>query len=137
MLSIFGRPIPQKLATIEDVSAFAAANYKPKLYEGKIVLFRSTKRGPNEGDDEFLGWGELAKGGVDVNQVPSTPFRHSSGTGGQGVGRAASGLLGSFAHTRKPCNRNYRQPDLVELTSAVFPSFPRAGLRVSRTLVDL
>ena len=74
LLSIFGRPIPQKLATIEDVSAFAAANYKPKLYEGKIVLFRSTKRGPNEGDDEFLGWGELAKGGVDVNQVPSTHF---------------------------------------------------------------
>jgi thioesterase domain-containing protein/acyl carrier protein len=74
LLSIFGRPIPQKLATIEDVSAFAAANYKPKPYQGKIVLFRSTKRGANEGDDEYLGWGELARGGVDVNQVPSTHF---------------------------------------------------------------
>ena len=74
LLSIFGRPIPQKLATIEDISAFAAANYKPKLYQGKIVLFRSTKRGANEGDDEYLGWGELATGGVDVNQVPSTHF---------------------------------------------------------------
>ena len=74
LLSVFGRPIPQKLATIEDVSAFAAANYKPKLYQGKIVLFRSTKRGADEGDDEYLGWGELATGGVDVNQVPSTHF---------------------------------------------------------------
>ena len=74
LLSVFGRPIPQKLATIEDVSAFAAANYKPKLYLGKIVLFRSTKRGANEGDDEYLGWGDLATGGVDVNQVPSTHF---------------------------------------------------------------
>ena len=74
MLSVFGRPIPQKLATIEEISAFAAANYKPKRYQGKIVLFRSTQRGANEGDDEYLGWGELAAGGVDVNQVPSTHF---------------------------------------------------------------
>ena len=74
LLSVFGRPIPQKLATIEEISAFAAANYKPKLYQGKIVLFRSTLRGTNEGDDEYLGWGELAAGGVDVNQVPSTHF---------------------------------------------------------------
>jgi aspartate racemase len=74
LLSIFGRPIPQKLATIEDISTFAAANYKPKLYQGKVVLFRSTKRGANEGDDKYLGWGDLAAGGVDVNQVPSTHF---------------------------------------------------------------
>jgi thioesterase domain-containing protein/acyl carrier protein len=74
LLGIFGRPIPQKLATIEEVSTFAAANYKPKLYQGKIVLFRSTKRGANEGDDEYLGWGELATGGVEVSQVPSTHF---------------------------------------------------------------
>jgi thioesterase domain-containing protein/acyl carrier protein len=74
LLGILGRPIPQKLATIEEVSTFAAANYKPRLYQGKIVLFRSTKRGANEGDDEYLGWGELATGGVEVNQVPSTHF---------------------------------------------------------------
>jgi hypothetical protein len=52
LLGTFGRPIPQKLATIEDISTFAAANYKPKLYQGKVVLFRPTKRGANKGDNQ-------------------------------------------------------------------------------------
>jgi len=62
------------LTTIEEISMFAAANYKPKIYQGKITLFRSTERGADGGEDAYLGWGDLARGGVEVNQIPSTHF---------------------------------------------------------------
>jgi hypothetical protein len=32
-------------------------------------MFRSTSRDPWDGDDEFLGWGTLVAGGIDVYHV--------------------------------------------------------------------
>jgi len=69
-----GRPIPKELTTIEEVNTIAASNYKPKPYQGKLTVFRSTKRPADAVDDEYLGWGELARGGVEVNHIPSTHF---------------------------------------------------------------
>jgi thioesterase domain-containing protein len=66
------RPIPSSGGTIEDVNAFAGANYRPDVYSGRLTLFRSTRRGPLHGDDEFLGWGGLAAGGIEVHHIPST-----------------------------------------------------------------
>ena len=69
-----GRPLPQKVGAIEEVNFYAGAAYCPRTYSGKLTLFRSTKRFIGEGDDEFLGWGALAAGGVEVHHVPSTHF---------------------------------------------------------------
>ena len=38
-----------------ELNAFA--NYEPKPYPAALTLFRSTSRGPSDGEDEFLGWG--------------------------------------------------------------------------------
>jgi non-ribosomal peptide synthetase component F/thioesterase domain-containing protein/acyl carrier protein len=66
---VFGRPVPQRAGTIEDINRFAAANYVPRTYPGKLNLFR-TRRISSRIDDYCLGWGPLAQGGVEVHEVP-------------------------------------------------------------------
>jgi thioesterase domain-containing protein/acyl carrier protein/NAD(P)-dependent dehydrogenase (short-subunit alcohol dehydrogenase family) len=69
-----GRPLPQKMGVTEEVNAYAATGYYPNVYPGKVTLFRSTKRTIQQGSDDFLGWEELAGGGVEVHDVPGTHF---------------------------------------------------------------
>ena len=59
---------------IEDVNVRAGASYWPSFYRGKLTLFRSTSREPWDGDDEFLGWGGLVGGGIEVHHVPSSHY---------------------------------------------------------------
>lgn len=65
----FGRPVPQRAGSIEDINRFAAANYIPRTYAGKLTLFR-TRRRSSRVDDYCLGWGPLSQGGVEVHEVP-------------------------------------------------------------------
>jgi thioesterase domain-containing protein len=68
------RLAPQKIGALEEVNGYAAANYHPKRYPGKLTLFRSTKRAVQQGNDDYLGWGEFAGGGAEVHHVPGTHF---------------------------------------------------------------
>jgi thioesterase domain-containing protein len=45
--------------------------YKPKPYEGRVVLFRAT-HAPKEGSygPPDLGWGTLTAGGLDIIMIP-------------------------------------------------------------------
>jgi acyl transferase domain-containing protein/thioesterase domain-containing protein len=61
-------------ATIEDVNDRAGASYEPKIYPGKLTLFRSTSRRTQDGDDEFLGWGGLVAGGIEVHSIPADHY---------------------------------------------------------------
>lgn len=74
LFNALGRALPQKIASIEEMNAYAAVNYHPEAYPGKLTLFRSTQRVAQEGNDTLLGWGELASGGVEVHHVRSTHF---------------------------------------------------------------
>jgi thioesterase domain-containing protein/NAD(P)-dependent dehydrogenase (short-subunit alcohol dehydrogenase family)/acyl carrier protein len=69
-----GRPLPQRIDSIEEINSYAATHYYPKAYPGKVTLFRSTKRTIQQGSDEYLGWKELAGGGIEVHHVPGTHF---------------------------------------------------------------
>ena len=69
-----GNSTAPKGASIEEVNTFAAANYKPKTYPGVLTIFRSTTRRIEEGNDEFVGWGGLAKQGVEVHHIASNHF---------------------------------------------------------------
>ena len=66
--------VPQKVGGLEEANGYAAADYHPKVYPGKLTLFRSTKRAVQQGNDEYLGWGEFAAAGVQVHHVPGTHF---------------------------------------------------------------
>jgi thioesterase domain-containing protein len=70
----FGRQLPEYGSTIEDVNDRAGANYQPKIYPARLTLFRSTSRRTQDGHDEFLGWGDLVIGGIDVHQVPADHY---------------------------------------------------------------
>ena len=67
---MMGRPMPLPLRTIVQANRFAAANYVPRRYPGRLTLFRCLERDIRDRDDYFLGWSGLAGGGVDVIDVP-------------------------------------------------------------------
>jgi thioesterase domain-containing protein/NAD(P)-dependent dehydrogenase (short-subunit alcohol dehydrogenase family)/acyl carrier protein len=75
LLRAIGREAtPPSGATLEEVNTSAAAIYVPKPYSGHLTIFRSTTRRVEEGNDEFLGWGSLVNGGVEVHHIASTHF---------------------------------------------------------------
>ena len=62
--------LPRQHIELTDAFMDAAVRYKPGEYNGKVILFRARNRGINEvlfgSLDETMGWGPLAKGGVQV-----------------------------------------------------------------------
>jgi acyl transferase domain-containing protein len=58
--------------SLSQVNRQAAENYQPRPYPGAIHLFRATSRDAWEGDDEYLGWGQYVRAGIEVHHVAST-----------------------------------------------------------------
>jgi thioesterase domain-containing protein len=74
LLRALGRPHPARLpfVRINDANLIAAANYQPRRYPAALTLFRSTMRDLHDGADEFLGWGRLVAGGIELHHIPAT-----------------------------------------------------------------
>jgi aspartate racemase len=51
---------------------FPSADFQPKTYRGRVAVFRVSKQPRNRVSDPKLGWGQLAKGGVDIRVIPGT-----------------------------------------------------------------
>jgi thioesterase domain-containing protein len=66
------RQVPQSVGDIQDINAFAAANYRPKPYAGRLTLFRTLSPAGHGEDDHHFGWGALAAGGVEVHEIPGS-----------------------------------------------------------------
>ena len=49
---------------------FPGPDFVPRTYEGRIAVFRVREQPRNRIRDPQLGWGKLARGGVDVHLVP-------------------------------------------------------------------
>ena len=69
---VVGKSLPQTFGTVHDINSFAAANYAPRPFPGKVTIFRSAVRSFLEGNDELLGWRELA----DTLEVYDVPGSH-------------------------------------------------------------
>jgi thioesterase domain-containing protein/acyl carrier protein len=67
-----GRPLPRILRAPNQVNLFASLRYVAQPYPGRITMFRATGgitlEEPRYG--EFLGWQNIAQGGVEVCEVP-------------------------------------------------------------------
>ncbi len=50
--------------------AQALRNYNPKVYQGRVTLFRATKLPAGSDHDPQLRWGRLAAGGVETHLIP-------------------------------------------------------------------
>jgi thioesterase domain-containing protein len=64
-----GRQIPQRISTLENINRFAMSLFRPTVYPGKLIIFRSVSRGTTFDNDELLGWGRLVSGGIEVQDV--------------------------------------------------------------------
>ena len=65
------RPLPSKVGSVDNVNWFAARNYIPEQYAGSLVLLRAqTREADEEGYDYLLGWGGLARGGIEAYDIP-------------------------------------------------------------------
>jgi thioesterase domain-containing protein len=67
-----GRPSLQSLESAFDVNYFAAANYNPRVYPGRLVLFRAKDEESYDRDiwDHSLGWEPYAGAGMEVHELP-------------------------------------------------------------------
>lgn len=69
----------RKLAELERINVRAFANYRPRPYDGQLLLFRATKHYPDrivfKIDSRTNGWGPVVGSGLRVIDVPG---RHDS-----------------------------------------------------------
>ena len=65
----WGRPVPRVLWEIRGVMRRAAQNYVPKVYPGRVTLFRASKRRREIYPDPTMGWGNLAAGGLEIHET--------------------------------------------------------------------
>lgn len=72
LLHTLGKPIPNSLGTTKDRNRFLASLYRPKPYHGPVAIFRAMEHDRFHGDDEFLGWGGLLHGRVEIHDVPGS-----------------------------------------------------------------
>jgi thioesterase domain-containing protein len=54
------------------LDTFTALNYtyKPKVFSGRLLLFRANERPEKLNDDRTLGWSDVVRGGVKVHDIP-------------------------------------------------------------------
>ena len=45
---------------------------EPRVYPGNANAVSFHDEGPLDGDDEYLGWGDLVDGGIEVHHIPAT-----------------------------------------------------------------
>jgi len=71
-----GQSLPDNLQdfTFQQENDEAGSNYVPQAYPGRVTLFRCMDEiaGVSSYRDPLLGWGELATGGLEIHEVPST-----------------------------------------------------------------
>lgn len=69
---VFGtlhRPLPQGFSKLHWVNGFAMSQYRPTVYPGQLIIFRSVNREVSFENDELLGWGGMAARGIEVCDV--------------------------------------------------------------------
>ncbi|MGH9901783.1 MAG: thioesterase domain-containing protein, partial [Pyrinomonadaceae bacterium] len=62
--------LPGPLQQTESAIRQCAQNYVPRVYPGRVTLFRASKQPQGIYPDPELGWGGLASGGLEIHEVP-------------------------------------------------------------------
>ncbi|MBZ5595292.1 MAG: alpha/beta fold hydrolase [Acidobacteriia bacterium] len=110
-----GRPLPQQARKLYDVQSFAAANYVPKVYPGRLDLFRAKVKHQLEIHDGELGWGRLAQGGVAVHEVPGDHLTMNVGGNLQILAEQLKACLEQAQH--RPARVSHRSAENPALVS--------------------
>jgi thioesterase domain-containing protein len=67
---VMNRPVPKFARSHLVIFSAAGRDYTPTPYAGRLLLFRAEGRTAEYGDDETLGWNEIARDGITVHHVP-------------------------------------------------------------------
>jgi thioesterase domain-containing protein/acyl carrier protein len=67
-----GRPIPGPFRQLLEMHYQAMRDYVPKVYPGRVTLFRARVRPLFRLHGRDLGWGKLAGGGLEIVTVPGS-----------------------------------------------------------------
>ncbi len=70
LLGAVGQPLPKGVLETKYSIQDTETRYVPRIYPGRVTLFRAEKRELGLGSDPTLGWAALAAGGVEVHEVP-------------------------------------------------------------------
>jgi thioesterase domain-containing protein len=65
-----GQPLPKALQDVYMINRQALQEYVPQPYPGRLVLFRALVRSIAADPDPQMGWGKLAQGGLEIQDVP-------------------------------------------------------------------
>ena len=84
-----GSGSPRTQQNAYDINWFAAVNYRPRAYAGRIILFRTTDHRWDRRLPFDLGWRDLASGGLEIVEIPGD---HASIYSDQVVGILAGHL---------------------------------------------
>jgi oxalate---CoA ligase len=63
-------PLPRSADSVLMIHRGALKQYRPAPYPGRIILFRASERGIFEQSDPQMGWGQLANGGLEIQEIP-------------------------------------------------------------------
>jgi thioesterase domain-containing protein len=63
------KQVPSFMRSAYDINYVAVQNYQLRPYDGKLVLFRATYQGEEEGEYD-LGWSAIFRGGVEIHDLP-------------------------------------------------------------------
>lgn len=69
ILTSLGRPLPEALVVTQNLIAVATRTYRPKPFDGDLVLFRATKQIRGTYRDDTLGWSNFAKGKLEIHEI--------------------------------------------------------------------
>jgi FkbH-like protein len=61
---------PKAIRQVKETGHWAAADYVPGEYCGRVTLFRATEQPPGVVPDRMLGWASLVKGGLEIYDTP-------------------------------------------------------------------
>jgi thioesterase domain-containing protein/acyl carrier protein len=64
------KPLPRVLQDVREAGYLANKEYVPKPFGGKVTLFRAGLRSEGEPGSHDMGWARLARGGVEIRDVP-------------------------------------------------------------------
>jgi amino acid adenylation domain-containing protein len=67
-----GQALPNGILSVRDANYLASNHYLPKDFAGKVTLFRVNEERVGRPEEPTLGWQRLARGGVEVIEVPGT-----------------------------------------------------------------
>lgn len=62
--------LPEHFQRVEEANRIAVKHYVPQVYPGQITLLRAIERPTSKYHDPYMGWGELAGGGMEIVEVP-------------------------------------------------------------------